>query len=250
MRSAGPAAAFAGVLDGHRLWLAIEDAPGSLALRATGSGDVLTPGNEVRPDEQPGFKAARFDLDLLPGDAEPAYDVVLVPTRGRRPRPVTVDAVKPPRPGATWRLARTDEGVLRVHREQPPAAAELRSLEVTADGVRLALAGAGAGAGAHLALLVDDEPVHTLPTATEGDLVVATIDAASLPNLAEQGTQVVVGEPGGWLPVRRQANDLADPGRGAVLPTLVDRDGRERLRLRWSPRALLRAMVLGPEGDR
>lgn len=245
MRNARPVAAFAGILDGRRLWLAIEDAPGSLALRGTRSGDVIASENEVRADEQPGYKAARIDLDRLPGGDETTYDVVLVPTRGRTPQPVAADAVEPGRPGTAWRLGRTDDGVLQVQRERLLEAAQLRSLEVVEGGLRLTIA----GVGTELALLVDEEPVHTLPTTVEGDLVVATIEAASLPDLAEQGTQVALGEPGAWLPIRRRANDLGDPGRGAVLPAVVDDEGRERLRLRWSPRATLRAMVLGPEAD-
>jgi hypothetical protein len=131
--------------------------------------------------------------------------------------------------------------LLRVHRGPVGAAAELRSVEVSDEGVRLTVA----AAGATLALLADDEAVLTLPV--EGSTV--TLQTASLPEPHEQPYQVVLGEPGAWLPVRRRDNDLADPGRGAPLPALVDDADRERLRLRWSPHALLVARVLDPEGD-
>ena len=242
-----PVAAFAGILDGQRLWLSVDEAPGSLALRDTGSGDVIAPENEVPADDQPGYRAARLDLAQLPGDAEATYDVVLVPARNSTPKPVWSKPLGGPRPrpaddGRTqWRLGRTAEGLLQVHRGPVDAAAELRSVEVTDEGLRLTVA----GEGSTLALLADDAAALTLPV--EGSTV--TLRTASLPEPGEQPYQVVIGEPGSWLPVRRRDNDLAEPGRGAPLPALVDDDDRERLRLRWSPRALLVARVLDPEGD-
>ena len=246
-----PVAAFAGILDGQRLWVAIEDAPGSLALRDTGSGDVIAPENEVPADDQPGFRAARVDLGGLPGSDPASYDVVLVPARDRDPKPVWSEPLSGPRPrpaedGDTqWRLGRTEAGLLQVHREQVEDAAELQSVEVADDGLLLTITGSGSS----LALLVDDEPVVTLPVTRDGDTATATIDAASMPDAEEQPTQVVIGEPGAWLPIRRRANDLADPGRGAPLPALVNESERERLRLRWSPRALLMARLLEPGAD-
>ncbi len=218
----GPVAAFAGILDGQRLWLAIEDAPGSLALRHTASGDVIAPANELRGDEQPGYRAARMDLSALPDDAEATYDVVLVPSRGRKPRavwsaPLGGPTPRPAEDGRTqWRLGRTDAGHLQVHRGTVDEAAELRSVESSALGLRLTLTD-----GTVVALTVD-EPV---PTDEQGHLLV------------------------GERPIRRRANDLADAGRGAPLPSLVDDSERERLRLRWSPRGLLLARLVGPEGD-
>lgn len=247
-----PVAAFAGILDGQRLWLAIDDVPGSLALRDTASGDVVASENEVPADGQPGYLATRIDLARLPAGEGTTYDVVLVPARDRRPKPVWSPPLTSPRPrpaddGSTrWRLGRTEAGLLQVHREPVEQAAELRGIEVVDGGLRLSIA----GTGARLALLADDEPVVSLPTTSEGDTVTATLDAASLPAAtSDQPTQVVVGEPGAWLPVRRRANDLADPGRGAPLPTLVDDSEHERARLRWSPHALLVARLLEPGAD-
>ncbi len=246
-----PVAAFAGILDGQRLWLAVDAAPGSLALRDTGSGDVIAPENEVSADDQPGYRATRVDLAQLPGDAGATYDVVLVPARNSTPKqvwspPLTAPWPRPAEDGHTeWRLGCTDEGLLQVHRGAVEEAAELRTVEVNDEGLRLTIT----GVGSTLALLADDEPVLTLPLTAEGDLLTVTIDAGSLPDPADQPAEVVIGEPDAWLPVRRRANDLAEPGRGAPLPVLVDDDDRERLRLRWSPRALLLARVLDPEAD-
>ena len=91
-----PVAAFAGILDGQRLWLAVDAAPGSLALRDTGSGDVIAPENEVPADDQPGYRAARVDLAQLPGDAEATYDVVVVPARNSTPKPVWSEPLTAP----------------------------------------------------------------------------------------------------------------------------------------------------------
>jgi hypothetical protein len=210
-------AAFAGILDGRRLWLAVEDTPGSLALRAADSGDVVAPANEVRADDQPGYRAARIDLAELPGGDETTYDVVLVPGRGR-PVPVRSEAPVSRRPDASpWRLARTDEGLLQVHREDVPDAAELVTVEEVPEGLRLIVSD-----GPQLGLLIDDEPVVVLPV-HDGAV---TLPASDLP---EQPARAMVGEPGSWRPLRRRANDLSDPGRGAPLPS----------GLRWSPSAEL-----------
>jgi hypothetical protein len=249
--SDSPVAVFAGILDGQRLWLAIEDRPGSLALRDAASGDVIAPENEV-PDDQPGYRSARVDLGELPGDAEATYDVVLVPSGGRTVKPVWSEPLPGRRPrvaedGRTqyW-LNRTDEGMLQVRRGAVDDAAELRAVEVTDGGLLLTVA----GTGRTLALLAEGEPVVTFPTSATGpDTVTATMDAASLPAADKKPTQVAIGEPGAWLPVRRRANDLAEPGRGAPLPQIQDEHGRGRLRLRWSPGALLMARLLDPEAD-
>jgi hypothetical protein len=244
-----PVAAFAGILDGQRLWVAVDDRPGSLALRDTASGDVVAPTNEV-PDDQPGYRSARLDLDELPGDAEAAYDVVLVPSGGRSPKPVWSPPLAAPRPrpvdagGTQYRLARTDDGMLQVRRERAEPAAVLRAVQVVDDGLRLTIS----GTGSTVALLADGEPIATFPTtAADTDMLTATIDVGSVSPPRETPTQVVIGEPEAWLPIRRRANDLAEPGKAAPLPSITDESGRERLRLRWSPRALLLARPLDPE---
>ena len=245
----GPVAVFAGILDGQRLWLATEERPGSLALRDIGSGDVIAPHNEV-PDDQPGYRAARIDLGELPGEDEATYDVVLVPSGGGTPKQVGSGPLegRRPRPAADGRtqywLGSGGEGTLQVHRGAVDEAAELRAVKVTDDGLLLTITGTGRS----LALLADGEPVVTFATSATGpDTVTATIDAASVPATDRQPTQVVIGEPHAWLPIRRRANDLAEPGRGAPLPKLRDEHQRECLRLRWSSQALLVARVPDPE---
>ena len=229
--------------------MAVEDRPGSLALRDTASGDVFAPTNEV-PDDQPGYHSARLDLGELPGAAEATYDVVLVPSGGRTPKPVwsplrAAPRLRPADDGATqYLLVRTDDGMLQVRRERAEPAAELRAVQVVDEGLRLTIA----GTGSTVAMLADGEPIATFPTrAGDPDTLTATIDAGSVPPPRETPTQVVIGEPEAWLPIRRRANSLAEPGKGAPLPSITDESGRERLRLRWSPHALLLARPLDPE---
>ncbi len=101
---------------------------------------MIAPENEVPADDQPGYRAARLDLAQLPGDADATYDVVLVPARNSTPKPVWSGPLGAPRPrpaedGRTqWRLGRTDEGLLQVHRGAVEEAAELRSVEVSDEG--------------------------------------------------------------------------------------------------------------------
>jgi hypothetical protein len=84
-------------------------------------------------------------------------------------------------------------------------------------------------------------------TLSDGTVVSLTVDGD--PVRTDEHGRVMVGEPGAWRPIRRRANDLVDAGRGAPLPSLVDDSEQERLRLRWSPRGLLLARPVDPEGD-
>lgn len=233
------------MLDGRTLWLAIDERPGSLALRDTDSGDVIAlPGDLT--DDQPGYRSIRVDLRDLPGTDDAAYDVVLVPSGGRAARPVwspPLDRrpIPPAGDGATqWSMRRTDEGMLQLHRGSPSPAAELRAIEVSPAGLRLTVV----GPGGTLALLDHDDKAAAQFSVDEDS---ATIAAADLPELAGP-LRVVLGEPGAWLPVRRRANDLAQPGRGAPLPELETADSS--CQLRWSPQALLLLQPMATGGGR
>lgn len=175
---------FAGVLDGRRLWLAVDEQPGRLALRSA-SGDVLDlPASDA--DAQPGRLAVRLDLAALPAAAA-SYDVVLVGPDGTVPlttgplaagRVVATDGVR-------HLLERADDGALRLRTEVLAPSATLVSVAVAPDELVLEVT---TPAG----------PV----TLTGGDLAVGP---------------VLVGPD--RLPVRRRDDDLPDPGRGAPLPS-------------------------------
>lgn len=232
-----PVAAFAGVLDGRSLWLAIEAQPGSLALRESASGDVIALAGDLAED-QPDYRSLRVDLSAL---TEAAYDVVLVPSSGRSPKPVWT----PPLPAATaavvddqrWELHRTDEGQLRLQHAPVPPAAEHTEILAVDDGIRVTTAPAGE-------LTLVGEAGDLVATLADGVLTSAAVSAAA-PQLA----RVMAG----GLPVRRRDNDLTDPGRAVPLPELYAVDpgfeDRVRLRLRWSGDGLLMARILDPEAD-
>ncbi len=238
-------AAFAGVLDGRSLWLAIEAQPGSLALREATSGDVIALAGDL-DDTQPAFRSIRVDLSGLPASlpndlGETAYDVVLVPSSGRAAKQVWT----PPLAAATaaviddgrWVLRRSDEGYLRLLHVPVTAAAELTQILAEDDGIRLTTAPVG-----ELTLLGEaDEVAATLPD----DL----LTAAAISGLSPQLARVMAG----GLPIRRRSNDLTDPGRAVPLPELyADDPGLEdqvRLRLRWSGDGMLMARILDPDTD-
>lgn len=185
------ASVFAGVLDGRRLWVAVDAVPGRLALR--GSDGTVLDLPAAGGDEQPGYLSARLDLASLTRAA--SYDVVVVDDVVR---PVTIQAPPSPRaplaPGGAVRhvLVRAGDGTLGLRTEVVAASVELDTVEVEGDTVRLSVG---------------------------GDLV--TLDPAGI---GATWTPVTVGPD--RLPVRRRDDDLADPGPGAPLPA----DGRLRLR--------------------
>jgi hypothetical protein len=242
-----PPVAFAGILDGRALWLAVGATPGSLALRDRDSGDVIAPPSEVAADQQPGYTSIRVDLAGLPGEGKATYDAVLAPTGGRAAQALWTGPLAGPDPAPAdattqYSLRRGDDGGLRVLRRPLAPAVLLREVAVTSDGIRLVL---GDPASGQVVALIDesDQPLATYPLSD--DPATAVITADGLPEGAGQLTRVVVGAPGAWLPVRRRANDLPDPGRAVPLPQLYDGDSEDpRLRLRWNPAGLLMARLL------
>lgn len=237
-----PVAAFAGVLDGRSLWLAVDARPGSLALREAGSGDVIALSGDL-PEDQPAYRSTRVDLAGLPTPAgEAAYDVVVVPSGGRSAKPVWTPPLAPTTAavvdGARWQLSRTDEGHLRLSHETVPPAAELTGIATVADGIR-----------------ITTDPAGELTLVGESGAMVATfangvLTAAPLAGVADQMTRVTAG----GQPVRRRDNDLTDPGRAVPLPELYavepGLEDHVRLRLRWSGDGMLMARVLDPQGNK
>ncbi|MBI2245923.1 MAG: hypothetical protein HYU55_18920 [Nocardioides sp.] len=247
-----PVAAYAGILDGHTLWLAIEAAPGTLALRDA-AGEVHPLPSDLA-EHDPAYRDVRADLLRLPGDDETAYDVVLVPAGGRAPRPVWIAPFPagptrvPPSPDGRWQLGlgRTDEGMLRVRRSRPVAGLDVLDLAVVEDGIRItfagrAVTGEGVADDAELRLVEDDTVLAAYPVGRDGDRRVAVLTEAALPEGTGQLARLLVGD----LPLRRRANDLVNPNQAVLLPVLFgDEPDLARLRLRWSPEAQLVARVV------
>lgn len=250
-----PVSAYAAVLDGRHLWLAVDARPGRLALRAA-DGNVLPLVDDAdhRPDDANGYLDVRADLvALLPWDEatpETAYDVVVVPERGE---PVAVwtaplapldPARVPPGPdGRQLACRRGEDGTLRIAQRAADPGVGLARIDLTDDGIVLHLP----DATGELILLadLDDAPVLRLPV-VDGR---ATLGVDDLPAREEVQTRAVVGSADAWLPVRRIRNDLANPGHAALLPALADPvDGHPLVRLRWRPGGIL-AVRLHPAED-
>ena len=237
-------AAYAGILDGETLWLAVEATPGTLALRDE-AGEVHPLHSDLAEDD-PAYRSVRAGLLDLPGDDETAYDVVLVSPSGREPRlvwtppfPRNPTRVPPSRDGR-WQLGlrRTEEGMLRIRRSRPAAGLDVLDLAVDDEGLRITFV---AGAATELRLVEDETVLAAYPLTRDGDRQVATIPEAALPEGTGQLGRLLAGD----LPLRRRANDLANPNHAVLLPELFGDDpDLARLRLRWSPDGHLLARVV------
>lgn len=239
----GPVAAFAGIFDGHVLWVAVTARPGRLTLRHVGTGQVVdVPFEEI--DDQPAYLGARLELDALDGE-QARYDVLLVPPDGTEPLVLTTPPLPPPgpgRPSADGRtlhtLVCTPEQTLRVRTTLLPAAAGLLAVRKLEDAVELTLTGAGPA----LAVLTEDEEVIASWPVDDRGVVMITGD--SVRHLEPLTRPAMTGRVGAWQPVRRLANDLLDPRAAAPLPQLDHPDDHgPRLRLPWSRDALLLVRV-------
>lgn len=237
-------AAYAGILDGESLWLAVGATPGSLALREDGSGAVHPLRSDLVEDD-PAYRSVRADLRDLPGGGETAYDVVLVPPSGRSPQlvwiaPFPKSPVRvPPTRDGRWQfgLARTDEGMLRIRRTQAAPGLDVLDLSVDEAGIRITFADTDA---TELRMLEDDTVLATYPVADS----TAVLTDAALPEGSGQLGRLLVGD----LPLRRRANDLANPNQAVLLPVLFGEDpDLGRLRLRWSPEGHLMARIVDPD---
>ena len=242
-----PVAAYAGILDGQTFWLAVEATPGTLALRDE-AGEVHPLRSDLAEDD-PEYRSVRADLRDLPGDDEAGYDVVVVPPNGTRPRLVWVAPFPrnptrvPPSADGRWhfRLGRTEEGMLRVRRSRPAPGVDVLGLGVDESGLRIELA---PGDATELRLTEEEAVLATYPLTREGDRRVAVVTEAGLPEGTGQLARVLVG----GLPLRRRANDLANPNHAVLLPALFGDDpDHARLRLRWSGEGTLLARIVDPD---
>lgn len=237
-------AAYAGILDGESLWLALEATPGTIGLRDE-AGEVHPLRSDLAEDD-PEYRSVRAGLLDLPGEDEQAYEVVLVPPGGRgerlvwtAPFPSNPTRVPPSRDGR-WQLSlgRTEEGTLLVRRTRPAPALDVLDLAVSEDGIRVTFVG---GHATELRLVAGDTVLARYPVTRDGDRQVATITEPELPEAAGQLVRLVAGE----LPLRRRANDLATPNNAVLLPVLLGDDLEvARLRLRWSPDGYLVARIV------
>jgi len=260
--SRGPVVAYAGVLDGRHLWLAIDAMPGSLYLRDTGSGDLLP--LQADPAEDPSYVSVRVDLTTLaappPGQGGQAtYDVVLKTSRLMPARAVWTPPLPTREPmrvplapdGMTqFLLERSDDGHLRVARRSVPAAAELVGIELREVSVHLTMRPPGdVEPGTHLLMLdPDDQVVGTVPVAGQAGVLEALVGVDDLPPGWFGVVRFALGTPESWVRIRRRDSDLADPNHAVLLPELFDDDpDLPRARMRWSPDSLLAMRIIDPD---
>ncbi|MEN8673266.1 hypothetical protein [Nocardioides sp.] len=243
-----PTACFAALLDGHLLWVAVPAVPeqsGRLALCRAGTSDALDLATEHVTD-QPGYLGARIELSGLDG-VEGRYDVVLA-RPGRDLERVETSPLPPAAartsrdPDTQHSLVRTPDGTLRVRTTLLPTAASLLAVRRLDEALELTLT----GAGPQLAVLDDDDRV--VVSWPVGDDGTAVITRGTVADLEPMTRPVVTGEPASWRPVRRRANDLADPRAGAPLPQVDHPDGDQPLlRLPWTRQGMLQVRVFARE---
>lgn len=253
-----PVVAYAGILDGEHLWLAVAAAPGTLALRDVATGDVHALVSDL-PEDGLAHRSVRADLTALPGTDAATYDAVLVPTGGGSPVPVwapppagDTPLTTPPTRDGRWQLdlARAADGTLQVTRRPLGPSAELLALSVAGDGLHLLLGGVPA-AGELLLLTRAGEVRAAFPLQPDGDRVRAVLTVAGLPEGGPRFATVAVGTAQAPVPVRRRHNGLADPNPAVVLPELFGEDPeRPRLRLRYAADGRLTVRLPDPGAGR
>ncbi len=237
-----PAAVFAGILDGRRLWVAIESASPApsdrIGLRDPETGRLLDVPDDD-PGDQPGYLSARLDLAALPEPPPAVLEVVVESSGGLTP--VATPPLPRHRPAPTpdgrtrFLLARGDDHSLRVRSERVVPAATLTSVRSEPDpsgGEQVALC--LSGPGARLRLVTDDDTELASWPLTGDVVALGEDDLVALASTAPQVARLLLDD----LPVRRADNDLDDPARAVPLPALG------RLRLRWSGLGLLQARLL------
>jgi len=245
---ARPVATYAAVLDGRHLWLGV-DRPGTPALRDAVGGQVVVTAPEALDTVDPGRVPAVL---RLPDAPHPDLEAVLVAPDG-----TTVPVLAGPADGGRvpigpdgrhrWAAYRAEDASLRLRAEAVPDALVLQGITTAAGALVLRCE-----PPAPLALLAgpngpdgsDAGTVVTLAGADDGQGGTA-VTPADLVGLAA-GPVLVVGA-ADHRAVRRRADSLPGPGRGAPLPELLDADGTPVLRLRWSPEGVLQGEVLAHE---
>jgi hypothetical protein len=250
--SRGPVAAYAGILDGRHLWLALESG-GRAGLHDPATGSTVELADEVTDL-----------LSLLPAGAA-TYDVV----QGGRPvwgppRPAGDPTRVPVAPDGLTQLSleRTEAGHLRVTRRPVPPTALLQAIELRDGDAHLTLLPpgdpgdpGGIAPGTHLLLLdADDELLDQLPVTAHDGRVEALLGVADLPAGHFGVVRLALGTETDWVRIRRRRSDLADPHRAVLLPELHGPDGdpeaeedAPRARFRWNPDSHLVLRVLDPD---
>ena len=229
----GPTAVYANILDGVRLWLALEKGAGVPALRDLATGDLIRPESDLpagHGEYEPDYRSVRWALDdLLPGEDEAVCEVVALSAPGSEPQPVGVGQLSrahavlhPPTPDGAWmfRLERTPRGVLHIRRVRAQRVAGVLHAAFV-EGCAVITCETLGRESADL-LLMDKEGLLAarLPmrrTALGFERVISEEDVPKTPIRY----RVMFGSEGDRVPVARLRNDLAVADAATVLMPLV-----------------------------
>jgi hypothetical protein len=259
----GPRAVFAGILDGERLWLALDREAGQPALVDLATEKLLRPYSDLpegHDETEPDYQSVRWPLSrVLPVSDGAEVEVVAVGDDGASYETVRVETLPDPAgPNRTldsddprWQfiLVRGPRGALRVRRRARPTVSrvlEARYVDRTA-----AITVESLGRESADLLLLDRTqrvvlarlPMETTERGFHRVVVDADVPNETGPYLAALGT------PGDRVPIVRRDNDLfmADP-HSAMLPVIIEPGGDEdSVRLRYGPEGMLRFVRPQPE---
>lgn len=256
-----PVAAYAGILDGETLWLALEPTAGRLALREVESGEVVVLESEVAEGD-PRYRSVRTSLLGLPGAREAQFEAVVVASVGARPKPVWTPPLPAPGPvripttrdgTLQFEVRRAEGGLLRIHRRPLEPAAELHSIgrvgDDAAEAVRLVCGRVGDGPADLLMLTEEGEELARFPLERDGDTVTCLFTADALPPVDDLLVRLVIAVGDRRLAIARRANDLAGPQRSVLLPQLHGDDPEVPvLRFRYDRRGALMSRLVHSGG--
>ena len=261
----GPKAVFAGILDGERLWLALDREAGEPALLDLATGELLHPESDLpegHSDTEPDFRSVRWPLSgVLPDSDGAEAEVVAVRNRDGH---TTTEKVRvrtlPEAAGPNRTLDSDDErwqfilirgrmGDLRVRRRARPVVSRVVEAEYLHRTAAITVDPLGRES-ADLLLLDPTQSVVVarLPMeATSRGFRRVVVDE-DVP--AEPGSYVAeFGTPEDHVPIVRRNNDLfiVDPA-SAMLPVIIEPGGDEdAVRVRYGPEGILRFVRLQPE---
>jgi hypothetical protein len=261
----GPRAVYAGILDGERLWLAVDREAGEPALLDVSTGDLVRPVSDLpegHAETEPSFRSVRWPLSgVLPASADAEFEVVVV--RGRDGH-ATTETVRvetlpdPPGPNRTldsddpgWQfiLVREPRGALRVRRRQRPSVARVVDAQYVNRTAAITVEPLGRESAELLMLdqaqgvVLARLPMEATDRGFRRVIVDADVPTDPGPYFAAFGT------PEDHVPIVRRNNDLfiTDPG-SALLPVVTEHGGdADAVRLRFGPEGMLRFVRPQPE---
>jgi hypothetical protein len=259
----GPRAVFAGILDGERLWLALDREAGQPALVDLATGELMRPESDLpqgHDEIEPDYRSVRWPLSRVLPDSDGAEaEVVAVGDDGATWETVRVVTLpEPPGPNRTldsdhdgWQfiLVRGPRGALRVRRRARPPVSRVVEARYVNRTAAITVEGLGRERG-ELLLLDRTQSVvlARLPMeATDRGFRRVVVDE-DVPT--DPGPYFAAfGVPEDHVPIVRRNNDLfiTDPS-SAMLPVIIEPDGDEdSVRLRYGPEGMLRFVRPQPE---